>query len=422
MSGNILKGKSKRDRRVVITGMGTINPLGNSVKETWDNALKGVSGIGPITYFDAAAYDVKIAGQLKNYAPDALIPKKEQRKMDLFVQYGLVAADQALKDSGITVNDSNATRVGVYCGSGIGGLHTIEQQHEILKEKGPGRITPFFIPMVAPNLAAGQISMFLGLKGPNLCLATACATGSHALGEAAQLIHRGVADVIIAGGSEAVVCPLAISGFASMRALSRRNEAPAKASRPFDKDRDGFVLSEGAAMLVLEDYEHAKARNARIYAELSGYGLSADSYHLTSPPPGGEGAARAMKMALEDAEFGPDRVQYINTHGTSTPAGDELECQAIRTVYGPHADKLMASSTKSMTGHLLGATGALESIFCVMAIVDGSVPPTINLDNPGPGCDLDLVPHTARKAEVRAAMNNSFGFGGTNASVIFSKI
>ncbi|MFA5140262.1 MAG: beta-ketoacyl-ACP synthase II [Elusimicrobiota bacterium] len=422
MSGNILKGKSKRDRRVVITGMGTINPLGNTVKETWDNALKGVSGIGPITYFDAAAYDVKIAGQLKNYAPDEIINKKEQRKMDLFVQYAVVAAHQALKDSGLVVNEGNAHRIGVYCGSGIGGLHTIELQHDILNAKGPGRITPFFIPMVAPNLAAGQVSMFLGLKGPNLCLATACATGTHALGEASQLIHRGAADVIIAGGSEAVVCPLAIAGFASMRALSRRNDAPTKASRPFDKDRDGFVLSEGSAMLVLEDYEHAKARNARIYAEITGYGLSADSYHLTAPPPGGEGAARAMRMALQDAEYDPSAVQYINTHGTATPTGDELECQAIHTVFGPHAAKLLVSSTKSMTGHLLGATGALESIFCVMAIIDGAAPPTINLDNPGPGCDLDFVPHTARKSEIKAAMNNSFGFGGTNASVIFSKI
>jgi len=416
------RGRSQRPRRVVITGLGTINPLAIGVKDTWEKLVKGVSGIGPITKFDAKDFETRIAGEVRGFNADDYIPKKEQKKMDLFIQYAIAAGVMALKDSGLVIDEKNAERVGTYFGSGIGGLHTIELQHDIYKERGPGRITPFFIPMVAPNLAAGHVSMATGAKGPNLCIATACSSGCHVLGEAAQIIHRGIADVMIAGGSEAVVCPLAIGGFASMRALSRRNDEPTRASRPWDKDRDGFVLSEGSASMILEDYEYAKARGARIYAELSGYGLSADCHHFAAPAPDGNGASRAMAMALRDAELNPSDVQYINAHGTSTPAGDEIENLAIRNTYGPAADKVWVSSTKSMTGHLLGATGALESLFCVLAITEKVVPPTINLENRGEGCDLDFVPNTARPGEVRHAMNNSFGFGGTNASVIFSKV
>lgn len=342
--------------------------------------------------------------------------------MDMFIHYAIAAQQMALKDSGLVINESNQERVGVYVGAGIGGLPGIEKTHELVKERGPSRITPFFIPMVISNLAGGQISIMTGAKGPNLCTVTACATGAHCIGEAAHYIRRGQADVMIAGGAESTICSLAVGGFSAMKALSTRNDQPEAASRPFDKDRDGFVLAEGAAILILEDYEHAARRGARIYGELTGYGVSSDAYHTTNPSPGGEGASRAMKMALRDAELNPEQIEYINAHGTSTPVGDELESQAVKRVFGGHAGELWVSSTKSMTGHLLGAAGALESFFCLMALHEESIPPTINLENPSEGCDLDYVPLTARKRKITHAMNNSFGFGGTNAALIFSKI
>jgi 3-oxoacyl-[acyl-carrier-protein] synthase II len=419
---SIFKRSPIEQRRVVVTGIGTVSPLGLTVDETWQNALNGKPGIERITRFDTSAYDSKIAGEVKGFNSDLYVPKKEQKKMDLFIHFAMAAQQMALKDSGLTITENMQERVGVYVGSGIGGLPGIEKVYDTLKERGPSRITPFFIPMVISNMAGGQISMATGAKGPNICAVTACSTGAHCIGEAAQYIRNGLTDVMIVGGTEATICGLAVGGFSAMKALSTRNETPHSASRPWDKDRDGFVLGEGSAILILEDYEHAARRDARIYGELLGYGVSSDAYHMTNPSPGGEGASRAMKLALRDASLNPEQIDYINAHGTSTPAGDDLETQGIKRAFGSHAAKLWVSSTKSMTGHLLGAAGALESLFCLLALRDGAVPPTINLENPSENCDLDYVPLTSRQKKVQIVMNNSFGFGGTNACLIFAKI
>ncbi|MFC1679890.1 beta-ketoacyl-ACP synthase II [Elusimicrobiota bacterium] len=419
---NRLKGKSHRDRRVVVTGMGTLNPLGLCGKESWANAVNGVSGVDRVTRFDVEGYASRIAGEVKNFDPERYLPKKDLKKMDIYIHYALAATRMALDDSGLVIDEKNAERVGVYLGSGIGGLTGIEKQHDVIRERGPSKVTPFFIPGVVCNMASGHVSIRTGAKGPNLCQVTACATGAHVLGESAHLIERGVADVMIAGSSESAICPLTIAGFSAMRALSTRNDEPKRASRPFDRDRDGFVLGEGATVLILEDYEHARSRGARVLAEISGYGLSGDAYHFAVPPPDGSGPSRAMSMALADAELDPADLQYINAHGTSTPAGDPVENLAIRKVFGEHAAKLLVSSTKSMTGHLLAGAGSLESFFCIMALADDTVPPTINLEHPGEGCDLDFVPNEARRAKLRHVMNNNFGFGGTNACLILSKV
>lgn len=408
-------------KRVVITGLGTISPLGLTTTESWTNAINGKSGVSTITRFDATAYDVRFAGEVKNFKADIAIEKKEQKKMDLFIQYGLVCTQEAFAQSGLKISDSVGAKTGVFIGSGMGGLPGIEEQHSRLVEKGPGRVSPFFIPSVITNLASGWISMTYGLRGPNYTITSACASGIHSLGEAYNYIRFGLMDQMVAGGSESVVSPLAIAGFSNMRALSTRNDDPAKASRPWDKDRDGFVLGEGCAVFILESLENAIQRNANILCEVSGYGVSSDAYHITSPDPEGKGFVSAMQMALSDAELNPDQIQYINAHGTSTPMGDPLESNAVKTVFKDHAKKVWVSSTKSMTGHLLGAAGALESAMCVQSIVSGVVPPTINLDQPSPECDLDYVPHVAREGKIQHVLNNSFGFGGTNGCLIFSK-
>ncbi len=408
-------------RRVVVTGLGLISPLGIGVDASWKAALTGKVGIGPITQFDASSYPVRIAGEVKDFDPAQYIDAKEIKKMDRFIHLAMAASMMASEDSGLKITPENAEQVGVIIGSGIGGLKSIEHYHKALLEKGHRRVSPFFIPMVCINLAAGNVSIHLGAKGPNASLVTACATGSHSIGEAFRLIQRGEADAMFAGGSEAVICPLAVAGFGAMKALSTRNDQPEKSSRPFDSDRDGFVLGEGTGILVIESLENAIARNAKIYAEIVGYGMSGDAYHISSPAPEGEGAARCMRAALKDANITPDKIDYINAHGTSTKYGDELETMAIKTVFGEHAYKLCISSTKSMTGHLLGAAGGVEAIFSVLSIADGVVPPTVNLDNPDPECDLDYVPHKARQLNVDYALSNSFGFGGTNACLIFKK-
>jgi 3-oxoacyl-[acyl-carrier-protein] synthase II len=415
---------STPSRRVVVTGMGMITPLGLTVEENWKNATSGVSGIGPITQFNTEKFAVKIAGEVKGFDPSVVIEKKEQKKIDRFAQFAIYAAQQAIVDSGLDFASSELLRArsGAMVGVGIGGLSSIEHQTEIYLNKGPDRITPFFIPMVITNMASGHISIRYGLRGPNFSVTSACASGVHSLGEAAKFIQNGTCDVMIAGGVEAAVTPLAVAGFSSMRALSTRNDEPTKASRPFDRNRDGFVLSEGGAILILEDYEHASRRGAKIYAELSGYGLSSDAYHMTSPPPDGAGAAMAMKMALKNAQLSVDQVGYINAHGTSTPTGDGIESTAIKHVFGDHAKKLLVSSTKSMTGHALGAAGAIESVYSLLALKHQVAPPTINLESPSDDCDLDYVAHHARDGKFESVLNNSFGFGGTNACVIFSKI
>jgi len=422
MASGVFERPPRSHRRVVITGMGTVSPLGLNLQETWSNAIAGKSGIARINSFNPEGYDCQIAGEVKGFNPDQYIHKKEQKKMDTFIFYAMAASQMAVEDSGIDLQKTNLARVGVYIGTGIGGLPGIERTHQTLMERGPSRITPFFIPMVISNLASGHVAIKYGLKGPNLSVATACATGAHAIGEAAKFIQDGTCDVMVAGGTEATVSPLAVGGFAAMKALSTRNEQPSIASRPFDKDRDGFVLGEGAGVVILEDYEHASKRGAQIYGELTGYGLSCDAYHMTNPSEGGEGAARSIQMALKSAGFSADQIQYVNAHGTSTPVGDLAETQALKYALGDVAKKIWISSTKSMTGHLLGAAGALESIFCLMAIKTGTVPPTINLDHPSPDCDLDYVPHVARNGKIQNVMNNSFGFGGTNCTVIFSKV
>ncbi|HJV64175.1 MAG TPA: beta-ketoacyl-ACP synthase II [Geomonas sp.] len=408
-------------RRVVVTGVGVVSPLGTGNSKNWESLIAGKSGIAPITRFDASELPVKIAGEVKDFNPEDYIDKKEVKKMDLFIQYALGAAHYAMEDSGLVINEQNAERVGVLVGAGLGGLPAIERYHTALTEGGYKKISPFFIPMLIINLAPGHISIKYGAKGPNVSSVSACATGTHSIGDAYHMIRRGDADAMIAGGTESTVTPLGIGGFAVMKALSTNENATA-ASRPFDKGRDGFVLSEGAGIVVLEEYEAAKARGAKIYGEIVGYGLSGDAYHLTSPAPGGEGAARCMKMALATAGINPEQVDYINAHGTSTPFGDVGETQAIKSVFGDHAYKLMVSSTKSMTGHLLGAAGGIESVFSLMAMTNSVVPPTINYEEPDPDCDLDYVPNTARDAKIEYAMSNSFGFGGTNASLLFKRV
>lgn len=409
-------------KRVVVTGIGALTPVGMGAEKSWDSLVKGESGIGLVTRFDASEFPSRVAGEVKGFEPTDYLDKKDVKKMDTFIQYAIAAGKMAMDDSGLDITESNAERVGVMVGSGMGGLPAIERYHEAYLKGGPKKISPFFIPMTIINLAAGHISIMSGAKGPNSSIVTACATGTHAIGDAYRIIQRGEADAMIAGSSESVMCALAFGGFGAAKALSKRNDEPEKASRPFDSERDGFVMGEGAGILVLEEMEHAKKRNASIYGELVGYGMSGDAYHMTSPAPGGEGAARCMVHALKDASLSLDEVEYINAHGTSTPAGDVGETMAVKKVFGDHAYKLAVSSTKSMTGHLLGAAGAVEAIFSLLALDRGVLPPTINLDNPDPECDLDYVPNVARSANIEVAMSNSFGFGGTNASLIFKKV
>ncbi|PLX76264.1 MAG: beta-ketoacyl-[acyl-carrier-protein] synthase II [Desulfuromonas sp.] len=409
-------------RRVVVTGIGAVSPLGTGNEKNWDALMKGESGIAPITRYDASELPTRIAAEVKDFNADDFIEKKEQKKMDLFIQYALAASEIAMQDSGLKVTDENAERVGVLVGSGLGGLPTMEHYHDVMREKSYKRITPFFIPMLIINLAPGQISIRFGAKGPNLSTVSACATGTHSIGDAYHMIARGDADAMIAGGTESTITPLAVSGFNVMKALSTRNDDPAGASRPFDKGRDGFVMGEGAGIVILEEMEAAKKRGAKIYAELSGYGLTSDAYHLTAPAPEGEGAARCMKMALERAGVKPEEVGYINAHGTSTPYNDLYETMAIKSVFGEHAYKLKVSSTKSMTGHALGAAGGLEAVYTLMAMDRGMVPPTINYQEPDPDCDLDYVPNKPQEADVKVALSNSLGFGGTNATILFKKV
>lgn len=410
-------------RRVVVTGVGVVSPLGTGNQKNWDALTAGRSGIDRITRFDVTEFPVTVAGEVKDFNPEDYIEKKEIKKMDLFIQYALGAAHYAMEDSGLQITDANAERFGVLVGAGLGGLPTIEKYHEIFKESGYRKISPFFIPMLIINLAPGHIAMKYNAKGPNISSVSACATGTHSIGDAYHIIKRGDADAMIAGGTESTITPLGIGGFAVMKALTdSRNDDPQRASRPFDKSRDGFVMAEGAGVVVLEEYEAAKKRGAKIYAEVVGYGLSCDAYHLTAPAPGGEGAARCIRMALANAGVKPEEVDYVNAHGTSTPMNDLYETMAIKTVFGDHARKLMVSSTKSMTGHALGAAGGIEAVFTLMSMDKGVVPPTINYQEPDPECDLDYVPNTARNAEVRYAMSNNFGFGGTNATLLFRKI
>ena len=408
-------------RRVAVTGLGIVCPIGNTVGEAWENALAGKPGITRITRFDPARLACRIAGEVKGFDVAPYMTPKEARRMDLFIHYGMAAALQAWREAGLQVTPQNAERIGVNFGSGIGGLPLIEAQHRELQERGPRRISPFFIPGTIINMTAGLLSIEIGAKGPNLAIVTACTTSTHCIGEAAKSIRYGEAEVMIAGGSEAVVTELAMGGFASARALSTRNDDPATASRPWDKERDGFVLGEGAGALVLEEYEHAKARGARIYCEVVGYGMSADAYHMTAPSEDGDGAFRCMRNALNDAGLAPEKVDYINAHGTSTPLGDVAETRAVKRVLGAHAARVAVNSTKSMTGHLLGAAGGVEAVFTVLAIRDQVSPPTINLRTPDPDCDLDYVPNVARKLPIRVAMSNSFGFGGTNATLVFAR-
>ncbi len=413
---------SSSERRVVVTGLGLVTPLGTGVEKSWAALVDGRSGVAPITRFDASAHETRFAAEVKDFEPEKYLEKKDLRKMDLFIQYALAAAQMAMDDSGVTVDESNAERVGVVVGAGLGGLPAIERNHQLLIERGPGRISPFFIPMLLANLAPGHISIRFGAKGPNLSSVSACATGNHSIGDAGEIIRRGDADVMIAGGAESTISPLCIAGFNAMKALSTRNDAPAEASRPFDRDRDGFVCGEGAGILVLEEYEHARRRGARIYAELVGYGATADAHHLTNPSPGGDGAARSMRMALRDARLNPEDVDHINAHATSTPAGDIAETQAFKAVFGTRARQIPISATKSMTGHLLGAAGGVEAVYTILAIVHNVVPPTINLRNPDPECDLDYVPNEARPAKVNVALSNGFGFGGTNSTLAFRRV
>ncbi|AMH18872.1 3-oxoacyl-[acyl-carrier-protein] synthase, KASII [Hafnia paralvei ATCC 29927] len=410
-------------RRVVVTGLGMLSPVGNTVDSTWDAIVAGQSGISLIDHFDTSAYATRFAGLVKDFNSEDYISRKDARKMDAFIQYGIAAGIQAFKDSGIEVTEENAPRIGAAIGSGIGGLGLIEENHGALVKGGPRKISPFFVPSTIVNMVAGHLTIMLGLRGPSISIATACTSGVHNIGHAARMIAYNDADVMLAGGAEKASTPLGVGGFGAARALSTRNDNPQAASRPWDKDRDGFVLGDGAGILVLEEYEHAKARGAKIYAEIVGFGMSSDAYHMTSPPENGEGAALAMVNALRDAGLNASQVGYINAHGTSTPAGDKAEAQAVKSVYGADAGKVMVSSTKSMTGHLLGAAGAVESIFTILTLRDQIVAPTINLDNPDEGCDLDFVPGAARQVKgLEYALCNSFGFGGTNGSVIFRKI
>jgi len=408
-------------RRVVVTGMGMVSPLGTGVEKTWQALIQGKSGVAGITKFDPTGFDTQIAAEVKDFVPENFMDKKELRRTDIFIQYAMASATMALEDSQLKITPANADRVGVVVGAGLGGLTTIEFYHKVLLEKGPSRISPFFIPMLIVNEAPGQISMRFGAKGPNTSVVTACATGNHNIGDAWRIIERGDADAVIAGGVEATITPLAVSGFNAMKALSTRNQEPEKASRPFDKNRDGFVIGEGSGIIILEELQQALDRGAKIYAEIIGYGLTGDAYHITAPAPEGEGAARCMAMTLKSAGIQPEEVDYINAHGTSTEYNDLYETIAIKTVFKEHAKKLAISSTKSMIGHLLGGAGGVEAIFTILTICQGIIPPTINYQTPDPGCDLDYVPNIARKAEVRVALSNSFGFGGTNAVLAFKK-
>jgi 3-oxoacyl-[acyl-carrier-protein] synthase II len=408
-------------RRVVVTGLGVVAPNGIGTETFWENLVAGVTGIDRITRFDASHHDSKIAGEVKGFDPLLYMEKKEVKKMDLFIHYALASAIMAVDDARLKFEEAERGRIGVMIGTGMGGVPALEESHNVLLEKGPGRISPFFIPSIITNLASGQIAMRFGFRGPNSCVSTACATGNHAIGDSLELIKRGAADVMIAGGSEAVISPLTIGGFGAMKALSTRNDEPHRASRPFDKGRDGFVMGEGAGVLVLEELQHALRRGAKIYGELVGYGMSADAYHMTAPEPEGVGAITSMRLALEAAEMRPEDVDYINAHGTSTPMGDAAETRAIKQVFGGHAYRLAISSVKSMTGHLLGAAGGVESLATVLTIYHGLIPPTVNYDEPDPDCDLDYVPNKARQAEVSVALTNSFGFGGTNATLVFKQ-
>lgn len=409
------------ERRVVITGMGVVTPLGSDLNVFWQNLLAGNSGIGPVTRFDTTNFDCKIGGEVKDFNPEDFMPAKETRRTDRFTQYAIGAAKLAVADSKLECDKEDLNRVGVLIGSGIGGMETIEEQTAILLKKGPGRVSPFMIPMLIVNMASGYVSMLLGAKGPNLAVVSACASATHAIGEATRAIVHNDADVMIAGGSEAAITQLGYAGFCSMRAMSTRNNEPQRASRPFDAERDGFVMGEGAGVCILESLERAKRRGARIYCEIVGYGITGDAYHMSSPAPEGEGAARSMVMALNHARLNPEQIDYINAHGTSTPVGDKCETQAIKKVFGAHAKKLAVSSTKSMTGHLLGASGAVETAICALAIQHNIVPPTINYENPDPECDLDYVPNKAREMKVHVCVNNSLGFGGHNATLIVKR-
>ncbi len=409
-------------KRVVVTGIGCVTPLGNSVKESWGRLVRGVSGIGPITKFDASDISSRIAGEVKDFDGSKYFDRKELKRTDLFLQYAVAAAEEALKDSGLDLNSVDKDSVGVLIGSGIGGLLTIQQNSETLVKKGPKRLSPFFIPMAIINMASAIVAMRYGFRGPQNAVVTACATGTNAIGDAFKIVQRGDAPIVLAGGSEAAICRLGVGGFAVMRALSTRNHEPERASRPFDKERDGFVIGEGAGVVVLEEYEHAVKRGAKIYAEVLGYGMSSDAFHITMPDENGEGAALAMGRALRDAGVEPHQVDYINAHGTSTPLNDKIETMAIKKVFGDRAYEIPISSNKSMIGHLLGAAGAVEAIFTIKAIEEGIIPPTINYENPDPECDLDYVPNEARRKEVNIALSNSFGFGGVNACLVFGKI
>jgi len=404
-----------------VTGVGLVIPTGIGTETAWKNICEGKSGIGPLTRFDPNGFETKIAGEVRGFNPEEYIEKKEIKKMDLFIQYALAATKEALEDSQLKITPENCDRIGVIVGTGLGGLPTIEKYHQILLERGPSRVSPFFIPMLIANLASGQIAIQFGAKGPNTCVVTACATGAHCIGDAFRAIVYGDAEAIIAGGTEANITPLTVAGFNAMKALSTRNEEPEKACRPFEKNRDGFVVAEGAGILILEALEFALKRGAKIYGELIGYGYTGDAYHITAPPPEGEGAARCMRMAIKDAGLRPEDIDYINAHGTSTPLNDLTETQAIKTVFGEHAKKVAISATKSMTGHLMGAAGSTEAIFSLLAIRDSIIPPTINYDVPDPECDLDYVPNVARRQPLTVAMSNAFGFGGTNATLVFRK-
>jgi 3-oxoacyl-[acyl-carrier-protein] synthase II len=409
------------NRRVVVTGLGLVTPLGIGVEETWSGLVAGKSGIDRISKFDSSAMNTQIAGEVKGFNPEDFVSRKEMRRMDDFTIFALAASRMAMEDAQLEIKHNSAERVGVVIGCGLGGLRTIEKYHRLLLEQGPKKISPFFIPMLIANMAPGQISIVFGAKGPNVAIETACAAGTHAVGDAFKHIQRGAADAMITGGVEATITPLAVSGFNAMRAISTRNDQPEKASRPFDKDRDGFVLAEGSGILILEALDHALERGARIYAEIIGYGLSGDAFHMAAPAPEGEGMARCMQMAVDDAGITPEEVEYINAHGTSTDLNDRFETQAIKKVFGEHSYKVPISSTKSMTGHLLGGAGGVETAFTVLTLVRGVIPPTINYENADPDCDLDYVPNVCREAEVRTALSNSFGFGGTNAAVVLRR-
>ena len=409
-------------RRVVVTGLGMVGPVGLTVAESWKNIVAGKSGITPITHMDVSEFPTRFGGMVKDFNAEDYIPKKDIKKMDPFIHYGIAAGMQAWADSGLELTEENAPRFGVFIGAGIGGLTGIEKGYDSFLNGGPRKISPFFVPSNIINMISGNLSIMLGLKGPNIAITTACATGTHSIGDAGRLIEYGDADVMVAGGAEMATSATGLGGFCAAKALSTRNDDPEAASRPWDKDRDGFVLSDGAGVVVLEEYEHAKARGANIYAELIGYGMSGDAYHMTAPAKGGEGAKRCIEAALRNAGINKEQVDYINAHGTSTPAGDKGESDAVKAAFGDHAHKLTMSSTKSMTGHLLGAAGGVEAVFSALAIRDQVVPPTINLDNPDPECDLDYVPKEARKQDLNIVLSNSFGFGGTNGSLVFRKI